>query len=174
MADFVLELKGEHFKRGYLLYVVEIKHGSDSFYYVGQTGDRNYLTARPAFRRISGHFEDRIKSTQNQIYKYIAENLIGAGKNHEQYSEDIKQKVETFLTNSRVIMYVYRVIDFQPDIEMNVHKSNVQKVENLERNVIRDFISSGKIMMNKARIHSEAPCPFPNILAEIKADFSLD
>lgn len=77
MADFTIELKGEQFRRGYLLYIIEIRHNIDTFYYIGQTGDNHYVTARPAFRRLSGHFEDSGNSTQNQLYKYIASIILG-------------------------------------------------------------------------------------------------
>ena len=76
MADMVLELLGEHFRRQYLLYIIKISHGEDEYFYVGQTGDNRYTTARPAFRRLAGHFEDSGQSTQNQIYRYIACDIL--------------------------------------------------------------------------------------------------
>ena len=77
MADIRIELPGAQFRRAYLLYVIEIRHGKEQYFYVGQTGDNNYITARPAFRRLSGHMEDTGQSTQNQVYRYIAADIIG-------------------------------------------------------------------------------------------------
>ena len=50
MPDICIELPGAQFRRAYLLYVIEICHEQERYFYVGQTGDNNYLTARPAFR----------------------------------------------------------------------------------------------------------------------------
>ena len=43
MVEMILTLEGKHFQRQYLLYIVEIIHGNDKYYYVGQTGDNNYI-----------------------------------------------------------------------------------------------------------------------------------
>ncbi len=176
MADFTIELTGEQFKRGYLLYVIEIQHKTDHYYYVGQTGDRNYITARPAFRRLSGHFEDRVNSTQNQIYKYLVGNIIGnnSDSKDQKYDETIKQGAEDFLADSKVIMHIYKVFPFNPGVDSKEHRSNVNKIVQLERNVISSFASSGKLIMNKAQIQSNEPCPYPEILTRIKVDFELD
>lgn len=77
MPDLLLELQGEQFRRAYLLYIVEICHGKEKYYYVGQTGDNRYITARPAFRRLAAHFEDTGNSTQNQVYRYIVGTILG-------------------------------------------------------------------------------------------------
>ena len=93
MEKFSLKLEGQHFKRQYLLYIIEITHGNDKHYYVGQTGDHNYTTARPAFRRLAGHLEDLGGSTQNQIYRFIAEIVLEfseAGQKNSKFDEKIK------------------------------------------------------------------------------------
>ncbi len=76
MADMVFGLTGELFRRRYLLYVVELSHSSSQYFYVGQTGDTRVITARPVFRRLAAHLEDR-KSTQNQVYQYVAHEILG-------------------------------------------------------------------------------------------------
>ena len=58
MPDLLIELPGTHFRRAYLLYAIEICHNQDRYFYIGQTGDNNYITARPPIRRLSGHLED--------------------------------------------------------------------------------------------------------------------
>lgn len=176
MADFVIELRGEQFKRGYLIYVIDLDHDTNHYYYIGQTGDRNYVTARPAFRRLSGHFEDRTKSTQNQIYKFIVNNIIAKDENgqSQNYDENIKQAVEDFLVDSNISMHIYKVLPFNPGVNSKDHKLNVNEVVQLERNVIRTFINSRKVIMNKAQIKSTGPCPYPEILRLIKSDFNLE
>jgi len=54
MPDICIELSGAQFRRAYLLYVIEICHEQERYFYVGQTGDNRYITARPAFRRFQG------------------------------------------------------------------------------------------------------------------------
>lgn len=174
MADFVIELEGRQFRRGYLLYVIEIRHGIASYYYVGQTGDRNYITARPAFRRLSGHFEDRESSTQNQIYKFLVK-ILGNGESvgTKKYDERTKLEVEDFLAASRVFMHAYEVIVFKPDVALEDHRRNVRRLEELERKVIKAFVDCGKQVINKSLVGSDVKNPFPEILSRIKSDFGL-
>ena len=67
----------EQFKQAYLIYIIEIDHNnSDKYYYIGQTGDRNYKSARPPFLRLAGHLSTQEKTTENQLYKGIAEQIL--------------------------------------------------------------------------------------------------
>lgn len=175
MPDFSIELVGEQFRRAYLLYVIEIRHNEDRYYYIGQTGDNKYITARPAFRRLSGHLQDTGKSTQNQVYRYIATTILGYGeaKNQEAFHEKIKQAVEGFLVDSTVRMHIYKVQPFDPAISTSDHLTNVRKVSLLEKYVIRAFASSGKSLINKTIREPTGSCPYPKLLAQIKSEFGL-
>ncbi len=175
MADFTIELKGEQFKRRYLIYIIEIQHDTDRYYYIGQTGDKNYITARPAFRRLMGHFEDSGKSTQNQVYKYIVGDILGYKKevSDEIFTDQIKLEAENFLSESKVTMHIYEVISFDPNVAKIQHHENVKKVVQLERYVIQSFIKSNKNVMNKDRTAPDDICPFSNILNTINSDFSI-
>ena len=116
MSDFTIELTGQQFRRAYLLYVVEVAHNErGSYYYVGQTGDNRYVTARPAFRRLSGHFQDSGHSTENQVYRYIATRVLGheEAERREALTETVKQSVEDLLVGSTVRMHIYRVVSFK-------------------------------------------------------------
>ncbi len=141
MPDFSIELAGEQFRRAYLLYVIEVCNNRDRYYYIGQTGDNNYITARPAFRRLSGHLEDSGKSTQNQVYRYIANKILEyrEADNQEAFSEKIKQGVEGFLVGSIVHMHIYKVHQFDPAISHSDHLINVRKISLLEKHVIKAF-----------------------------------
>ena len=178
MADMVLELLGEHFRRQYLLYIIKICHGEDEYFYVGQTGDNRYITARPAFRRLAGHFEDSGQSTQNQIYRYIACNILKierASNKQCAFTLETKQAVEDYLVNSVVKMYVYSLQPFSPA----KHEEHLQKVRNttlLEKQVIGAFLQNNRQLANKnlATPSTDATCPYPKAFEQIKQDFSLN
>jgi hypothetical protein len=179
MEKITLKLEGHHFKRQYLLYIVEISHENDKHYYVGQTGDHNYTTARPAFRRLAGHLEDLGGSTQNQIYRYIAEIVLGfseAGQKNSKFDEKIKLAVEEYLVDSTITMHVYPLQPFSPGIEKDQHLEIVRKVSLFEKMVINLFNINNKRIANKKLTLPEkgAECPYPRILDEIIKDFNLN
>jgi len=179
VADMILSLDGQHFKRQYLLYIIEIIHENDCHYYIGQTGDHNYITARPAFRRLAGHLEDTGRSTQNQIYRYLAVRELGileADRKGSNFDEKTKQAVEDFLITSTIRMHVYSLQGFVPGIEHKKHLEIVRKVTLLEQIVITLFMNNGKRIANKKIPKSlmEKECPYPEILKRIKDDFKLN
>jgi len=155
-----------------------MSHGNDKHYYVGQTGDHNYTTARPAFRRLAGHLDDLGGSTQNQIYRYIAETILGfseAARKDSKFDEKIKQAVEDFLVESTITMHVYPLQPFSPGINKDQHLEIVHKVTHFEKIVINLFRVHEKRIANKKLPLPEknAECPYPQILAEIADDFEL-
>ncbi|MBI2329760.1 MAG: hypothetical protein HYU85_09075 [Chloroflexi bacterium] len=172
MADMIFELTGEHFRRRYLLYVVELSHGDDKYFYVGQTGDRKFQTARPAFPRLAAHFGDQARSTQNQIYQYVARDILGFS-NQVGFNDKSKQAVEDYLVGSNVRMYVYFVGLFDSTIKLEEHAENRRKVEELEKHVIDTFHRNGKRLMNKKRALSSIDCPYPEILKLVARDLEL-
>jgi hypothetical protein len=179
MTEMILMLEGKHFQRQYLLYIVEITHGNDKYYYVGQTGDNNYITARPAFRRLAGHLEDVGRSTQNQIYRYLAVEILGiseAARKDSTFDEKIKQAVEDYLVGSTVKMYVYSLQPFIPDIEHSQHLKIVRRVTLFEKIVIGLLLTHSKTIANKnvALPPEDAECPYPQVLNQIVADFMLN
>jgi hypothetical protein len=175
MADVRIELPGTHFRRAYLLYVIEILHGRERYFYVGQTGDNNYVTARPAFRRLSGHLEDIGQSTQNQVYRYIAADILGhkAAISKTSFPEGVKQDVEDFLVDSTVLMHIYRVKPFLPDIPRDDHLREVRNITLMEKYVMISFIEAGRPLMNKKVLKPTGACPYPKLLTRIKSDFDL-
>jgi len=173
----ILTLEGQHLRRQYLLYIVEIVHENDSYYYVGQTGDNRYTTARPAFRRLAGHMEDLGTSTQNQIYRFLAVDILkfSEAKRKKRFSDKIKQSVEDFLVNSTVKMYIYHLQPFQPGIEHDQHLAVVRKVTIFERMMISLLLFNSKKIANKKfkEIRKDVICPYPDVLNRIIADFKL-
>jgi len=177
LPDICIELPGAQFRRAYLLYVIEICHKQDKYFYVGQTGDNNYPTARPAFRRLSGHLEDIGKSTQNQVYRHIATEILGykeaEASRKETFSEKVKQAVEDFLVDSTVRMHIYRVRSFKPGVTKADHLPVVKAVSLLEKYVINAFRDSSRPLMNKKISKPAEACPYPELFARIKSDFGL-
>jgi hypothetical protein len=178
MAEILITLEGKHFHRQYLLYIVEIIHKTEKFYYVGQTGDNNYITARPAFRRLAGHLEDWGRSTQNQIYRYLAVSVLDlqdAARKDSMFDEKIKQSVENYLIESTVKMYGYHLQPFIAKIERHEHLEKVRKVRLFEQLVIELFLKNSKILMNKKISFppKKEKCPYPSVLDHIKSDFNL-
>ena len=74
-----IEIDGALFDEGFCIYLMELKDGADTFFYVGMTGDNYYPSARSAFHRLSGHFDRAERSTQNQLGKHIGERGSYAG-----------------------------------------------------------------------------------------------
>lgn len=175
MPDIRIELPGAQFRRAYLLYVIEIRHGKEQYFYVGQTGDNNYVTARPAFRRLSGHLEDIGQSTQNQVYRYIATDILGhkAATSKTSFPEGVKQDVEDLLVDSTVLMHIYKVKPFKPDISRDHHLREVRKIRLMEKYAMVSFLEVGRSLMNKKIVKPVGACPYPRLLRRIKSDFDL-
>jgi hypothetical protein len=175
MRDLVIELQGAHFKRAYYLYVLKVCHAQKVYFYIGQTGDNHYITARPPFRRLSGHLEDSGQSTQNQVYKYIASEILGyeEAKSKVQFSGELKQAVENFLVDSTIQMYIYTVCPFNSNVSSTVHHETVRKVCLLEKHVIWAFNDSGKRLMNKNIKKPVGTSQYPELFSQITSEFGL-
>lgn len=177
MAKATISLEGRIFRRQYLLYVIELINDGHRYYYVGQTGDRRYITARPPFRRLMGHLEDIGQSTQNQLYRFIAADLllISDARQKVAFSENIKQRVEDFLVSSTVHMHVYPLEIFRPHATHSEHMEVLRKVEDFERHVIKRFRDRGRRLANRNMSAPKSPLlPYPDIFAEIEQDFGLN
>ncbi len=140
---FKIEIDGRQFKSAYLVYIVRltsVTHGQ--YFYVGQTGDRHYLTARPAFRRLAGHLSDQGNSTENQIYRQIAVKILGidSAKEKRPFDNNTKDAVTTFLTNCKIEMYVHPLANFSSNSNLDNHKLNRQLTERIENELINYFI----------------------------------
>jgi len=178
VAEMMLTLEGRHFRRNYLLYIIEITHGNDKHFYIGQTGDHKYVTARPAYRRLAGHLSDVGKSTENQVYRYLVEKVIGfkeAIGNKNKFSDEVKKAVEDYLVNSTVKMYIYPLQDFKPGIDQANHLQNVRKVTLFEKMVTKLFVGNSIEIANKKITKPKlgVECPYPMVLDEIVSDFNL-
>ena len=143
---FKIEINGHQFEKAYLIYIVKLTSFNPNYgeyYYIGQTGDRNHFTARPAFRRLAGHFSDQGNSTENQIYKAIVSGIL-----NKKYSKgtpfdpDIKSSVTEFLINSTIEMFVYPIKAFSESDSKEDHETNRKNVEKIEAELIYHFIET--------------------------------
>ena len=143
MEYFKIQLAGEQFVRAYLIYIVELvneKYGT--YYYIGQTGDRNHVTARPAFRRLSAHLNDQGYSSENQLYRAIVSQILNKdcirGK---AFDKNIKDSVSAFLCQSTVNMHVFPIRQFDAKTAHLNHANDRKFVEQIEDCVIENLIS---------------------------------
>jgi hypothetical protein len=171
-----LELSGEHFKRQYLLYIIELSHKGSSHYYVGQTGDTKEITARPVFRRLAAHLEDR-KSTQNQVYQYISHILLKCPKEEGKkiaFSENTRVRVEEFLLESTITFNAYHLQPFKKTTREN-HNIARRKTLVIENLVIKLLLNNQKTVINiKPPTNVDfADCPYPLVLQQVARDFKL-
>ena len=168
---FKIEIDGKQFNSAYIVYVVKLTSNSHGeYFYVGQTGDRHYKTARPAFRRLAGHLSDQGYSTENQIYRQIAVKILEIDKAKEKrtFDNDIKDAVTKFLTNSKIEMYVHPLATFSSNSDEKKHIENRIMVEKIENELINYFIKHygiNKILNKKFKVAKYEE--FDNITNEI-------
>lgn len=150
----LLEIEGKHLESAYSVYIIEVNNKENSkeskYYYIGQTGDSQYITARSPLRRLMGHLTDIKSSTQNQVFKYFAKELLKNRKNaNEPYSGEEKQKIESFFVKSKIKMYSFPLKKFSYNANKQDHREKRKQVIEFEKQVIKLFKESGKILMNK-------------------------
>lgn len=138
MKHYSIRVDGTHFERDYLVYVIRVIPDRETpLFYVGQTGDRNYQTARPAFSRLAGHFSDAGYSTQNQVYKAIASQILGYTlPTRRAFSEEIKSAVGGYLVHCDILMDAFPVCHFNAEDTKGQHKTKVAFSERVEQHVI--------------------------------------
>ena len=138
LDSYKITVEGKQFKKSYIIYVVELVHNkADTYFYIGQTGDRHYLTARPPFRRLAGHLDDQGNSTQNQLYKAIATQILKINfEPKKKFPNSLKVQVSGYLENSEINMHIHPVRNFDENIDKRAHKENVKYIESVERSLI--------------------------------------
>lgn len=173
MDYFKINIEGQQqFKSSYLLYIVEIiNKNTGHYFYIGQTGDRNAITARSAFRRLAGHFSDQGHSRENQVYRQIAEKILKDNNVTKKgvFPPIIKKKVSDFLTNSKVKMHAFPILDFSGSETKLQHKNNRRFLEKIEKEVIKKImkINGTDRILNKRLLLSDSK-PDKNINDIIK------
>ena len=141
-----ITISGDQFEKHYLIYFVFVKNKRNTYFYIGQTGDRHYMTARPAFRRLAGHLGDQGWATDNQVYRQIAVKALGLDASERRsFSGEIKDKVSNYLSESEIEMCYFKVKQFSSSSNREQHKKNVLEIEKLEKNLIFEFANDSKL-----------------------------
>lgn len=173
---FKIEIDGRQFKTAYLVYIVKLKsktHGD--YYYIGQTGDRNYESARPAFRRLAGHFSDQGHSTENQIYRQIAVKILGIqeASDKQKFEPKIKESVTNFLTQSKIEMFVHPLVDFLSNTDPDSHKTNRMLTEKIENELLNYFKKQfGEERLLNKKLPKDKTLVFDSITTDILKHFN--
>lgn len=155
MNSFKITIEGQQFRKAYFVYVIRITTQDNiNFFYIGQTGDRNYLTARPAFRRLAGHFSDIGSSTENQVYRQIAVKVLKIEDvvKKEKFNESTKKRVGDFLETCKIEMFVYQIADFEDNSDKDLHTKNRKQTELIENeliNCVQKKVSADKVFNKK-------------------------
>ena len=125
-----------------MIYIIRLQYQNKYYhYYIGQTGDRFYRTARPAFRRLAGHLEDKGYSTQNQLYKAIAKQILKLEfEPKKSFPDKVKDAVSKYLEQSEIDMFVFPVVKFDGRSSRSQHRENVSFIENVEKHLVKKFI----------------------------------
>ena len=136
MTVYELNLDGkEQLKSMYSIYIIVLKNGNNKYFYIGQTGDRNYISARSPFLRLTGHLDKRESSTQNQLYKGIVEKILKI-----KYDNNTYENVEKYFLNTKLLMYTFPIFDFKYGATIDEHTEKRGKVEKIENTLINHFI----------------------------------
>ena len=166
-------IDGKYLKSSYSVYIIELTNNKNNYYYIGQTGDSNYVTARSVFRRLSGHLSDLKSSTQNQLYRFIANKILDINPKRS-FSAIQKKMIEEFLVNSIITTYSYKILDFNFLANKSEHKKKWYQVVEFEKRIIKLFIRNNKQIINK-RIPKtyDKRVNFEKVLKEIRNEFKL-
>ncbi len=114
--------------------------------------------------------------TQNQIYRFVAVEILGIEEARRQvaFTEDIKRRVEDLFVDSTLTMHVYHLEPFTPGISHVEHTAILKRVEELERHVLERFRSAGLSLANR-KFHApkDRVPPYPEVFSQLLSDFSL-
>lgn len=171
----ILEIDGKYLKSSYSVYVIELIAPDGNYYYIGQTGDKVYNSARSPFRRFSGHLVDINSSTQNQLYRFVSKLALKKEINRSVSLTPIeKGLIEEYITKCMINFYSYPLFDFDFNQSMTIHKQNHKNIVLAENKVIQLF---EKMKMNLININRPTRQftgnDFDELLTEIKNDFNL-
>lgn len=139
-------IKGTDLQSAYGVYLVLIKDQGKTFYYVGQTGDAKYISARSPFYRIAAHL-GYSKSTQNQVYKALSNHL------KIDFSEPRKARgeMELWLVDKTLDIHYFKVDDFDfldesKDEHKHLHSDKRRKTLALETALLQELHGKKKMI----------------------------
>jgi hypothetical protein len=148
-----IEFNAEWFQSGYFVYVISVKHNNtDTYYYIGQTGDRFHQSARSPFYRLWGHYNpyNQKSGTDAQLFKGILKLL----PNNDEVSNRIK--VEKAINSKEIEIKAdyFKIKDFTEEIGEKEHKQNRLLTENIETILIKKINEISTVLNDTSKIRS--------------------
>jgi len=178
-AKYKIVLEPKHFERSYSIYVLELAHKIDKFYFIEHLSDTLSISNKLPFKRLSQHLEDIASSKNNQLYLFLLTLAkTEKYKDSSKITEQQKWKVDEFLTECTISMHVYPLIRYHFErITKNDHKENLIEVKKFESQVKLRFIKSGKNLLNEDEKQigymRYEDIKFPKIWEDIRLEFNL-
>jgi len=74
--SFQMAFDGQILKRGFWLYILEIRHKNQKYLYIGRTGDSSSPNASSPFNRIGQHLDTRPNAKGNSLSRRLQESNI--------------------------------------------------------------------------------------------------
>lgn len=176
MMKTKIRIEGDALASAYAVYIIELSCNGKQYFYIGQTGDSHYITARPCFRRLVGHLENKNRSTQNQIYKFVAYEILGLEKRDKtiDFTLHEKEAIENWLTNSTIEMTEYKLEIFDFHASKELHTEKRRTVVEFEKKIIQLFAKAGKTLINKSQYKPKfAAVTYPDVYEDICKSFDV-
>lgn len=141
MKSFEIKIKSEWLQSAYYVYAISIKYKKKQYYYIGQTGDNHYHSARAPLYRIGGHFAKGV-STENQIVKYFKETIL---------KKDVsKTELEQALLESEITYQFWEIEKLDEHDNNEQHKAKRMKAQAVEHYLIYKLQGKkGVFVLNK-------------------------
>lgn len=179
---YTIEFSENQFARSYSVYIIELIYNEKQIYFIENLCEHQGIGNKFSFKRLARHFEDIASSKNNQIYKYLYNDIIDetnktkARKN--KITDEDKWLIEKTLQKSKLKMHVYPLIKFEFDkLSKKEHKDNVLEVKRFENQLKRRFKKSGKNIINpdiETSVYMRyEDVKFPKIWEEIRNKFKL-
>lgn len=131
------------FEPGYYVYVIRVHHKTKgTFYYAGQTGDRNHVSARSPFYRMNGHFIPYESATDNQMFKGLLNKKLIKPKKDERNRVCLERAVSS---GTLIIETDFFLIS---PIGVADHTSMRKSVEELEKAICYLLNEKGVNLLN--------------------------
>lgn len=132
-----IDVPSSWLSQGYYVYVAKIVVNGQLFYYIGQTGDGHYHTARGPLYRMSGHLAKSDSSTQNQLIKGLQNNFPNTD-------------IETILQNTAIQYTFFKIADYDAKDTKEQHQTKRLSTLCIERLLIFRFCQQNSKVFNEA------------------------
>lgn len=134
-----LNYDSEWFTSRYYVYIIKIVVSNDTYYYIGQTGDRHFIAARSPFYRLWGHFNpyNLKKGTDSQLMSNLFKRNVFRKKDGDSNRLTIDRALAK--RDAVITAQFYPIYDFEDDftqLSKKNHKNKRVFVEQIEKGVI--------------------------------------